>query len=450
MAGVARVACCGLALLAGVCVARPAIGDSATRGGHAEKTVSRRLKNGLEVVLSEARSEPVFSVAVRYRVGFRDDPSDLDELAHLVEHLSFRDSRRPGQDTAEVADLVGVYSNASTREDDTLYVSSGPEAALPETLRLERERIGTALALLTQQDVVTERRTLDNERSSVRADRVGGMFWRLISGALYPPEHPYAPRAERGCILHCELQHVQWLMQRGYRPDNARLAVVGDFDADAMLEAVDRLFGSIENPGVRLPAPATVPLRVGPRHIAIIAPVARPSVHLYWAIPEPLRAKPWVLWVLSSQLEQLLRRDVVGSGLASDAHIYTKELELGWLWSVNVDLLPGIDPKFVERRVLGQVERLRQQGLAVDSARHRALTGLLALWDDPEERASLLSEKSGFGFDLSKSIADLSAVSASDVALAARQFLLHRPLLSVHEHRALDAPLSGELYREPE
>lgn len=448
MAGLSS-AWCGLALSLVVGLTRPALADSAPPGPH--RTIARRLRNGLEVVLSEARDQPVFSLAVRYRLGSRDDPTELAELAHLVEHLSFRDPRRPGRDGTEVADLVGVSSNASTAEDQTLYVSSGPRAALSEALRLERERMAFALAAITAQDVVSERRTLDNERSTMRADRIGGMFWQLVGSALYPPRHPYAPRPERGCILNCELQHVQWLMQRGYRPDNARLVVVGDFDASAMLESVDRSFGSIANPGVRLPALEPIPALAGPSHITITAPVARSRVHLYWSIPQPLRSERWVLQVLSSQFNERLSRELLdGGGLASDVQLYIDEAELGWLWCVNVDLLPGIDPKFVERRVLAQIERLKGQALSVDSARQRVLMEFLATWDSLDARASLLARNSGMEFDLSKSIAELGAVSASDLARVARQFLFQKPRLSVYVRRALDAPLRGELYREPE
>jgi zinc protease len=426
-------------------------GEPASAARRVDKTLSRRLDNGLEVILSEAREQPVFSLDVRYRVGARNDPRDLDELAHLVEHLSFQYSRHIGREGSEVSDLAGVMTNGSTGDDDTVFLNSGPAGALSRVLWLERQRMAFALKSFSEADVTTERRTLDNERSSMRVDRLGGMFWQFVDAALYPADHPYAPRPERGCILHCELRHVQWLMQRGYRPDNARLVVVGDFDADALLKDVTRLFGSIENPGVRLPPLADAPLHSAPQRITIAAPVVRPRLHLFWDVPPPLHGKLAALYVLDAELEQLLKVALVdSSALANEVDVELNQLELGWLWSVWVDLLPGIDPKFVEERVLAQLAGLRQHAPNIDAARQRAITQLLEVWDTPGARARFLSRDPSFGIDHSRTIAELRAVSAEDVSGLARQLFREKPALSVHVRRAVDAPARGELYREPE
>lgn len=444
-------------LLAVVCIARPALSDASPAARRGEKTISRRLDNGLEVVLSEARAQPVFSLALQYRVGDRNDPADLNELAHLAEHLSFHFSRYVDGPGFEVSSLAGVSPNGRTGQDETVYLSSGPAGALERVLWLERQRMAFSVESFNEQDVVTERRILDNERSTRGVgERVGGLFWPLVTSELYPPGHPYLPREERGCIVRCKLQHVQWLMQRGYRPDNARLVVVGDFDADALFESVSRVFGSIENPGVSLP-PLAVPAPRSDRHgITIAAPVARSSLHLYWDVPQTLQAKLPTLRVLRAELELLLQRDLVAvAGLASDVDVELRELDLGWLWIVQAELLPGVDPKLVEKRALAQVARLAQQARLpggarlIESARHVEVTDLLEAWDHPDGRAWLLSQERGFGFDLGKAMAELRRVSAGDVTALIQQFLLVKPRLSVHVRRAIGAARRGELYREP-
>jgi predicted Zn-dependent peptidase len=416
----------------------------------AASTLSTRLGNGLEVVLSQARQQPIFSVAVRYRVGGRDDPQNLDELAHLVEHLSFRRSEHFVHDGGlRITGLSGVSDNAYTGVDDTTFVSHGPVSALPRVLWLERQRMAFALGSLSSEDIVSERKILENERSTMRADRVGGMFWQFVSAELYPPEHPYAPRPERGCILRCELRHAQWLMQRGYRPDNARLVVVGDFEVAPVLDSVRKLFGSIGNPGVSLPAVADVPARAEHRSITIAAPVPRCRVHLWWHVPGTMRAQRRALDVLGAELRLLLVTDLVdGVGLASDVGVGVVPRASDWLWSVHIALHPGVDPKLVERRALAQVARLRRETLPIEFARESQVTELLEAWEDLDTRAELLASEH-FGFEIERAKGEQSRVSAEDVRRLAGQLLAENPALSVYVRRAVDAPRRGSLYEEP-
>jgi hypothetical protein len=68
----------------------------------------------------------------------------------------------------------------------------------------------------------------------------------------------------------------------------------------------------------------------------------------------------------------------------------------------------------------------------------------------PSARAGFLTRDPSFGIDLSRTLAELRAVSAEDVSELAWQLFREKPALSVHVRRAVDAPSGGELYREPE
>lgn len=417
------------------------------RGG---RTLSARLENGLEVVLSEAREQPTFSLALRYHVGESSDPKELAELAHLVEHLSFVFSKHVPGTEDQLLEEAGVDSNAYTGIDATTYVSRGNVGALQRVLWLERQRMAFALRTLSAQRVELERRTLDNERLSMRVDDEAGLYWDFVSAALYPPEHPYAPRPERGCMLHCTLQHAQWLMQGGYRPDNARLVIVGDFDATTTLAQVRHLFGPIRNPGVSLPAPPRVPARAGFRHIAIAAPVERPSLQLLWLLPDALRPRRSELRVLDALLGTILNRDLAQlDGLATGVSARVTELDLGWQWSIDVGLLPGVDTKLVEQRILARLAGLRRHLPSIEGARYNALTALLESWELPDARSTLLLREGGFGLTRDKAVAALQGVTQDGVARLLRD-LPEYPSLSVSLRRAVDAPKRGELYREAE
>src|SRR5688572_16373290 len=55
-----------------------------------------RLKNGLRVLIAEDHAAPVFSIAVNYNVGSRDERKGRTGFAHLFEHMMFKGSANVG------------------------------------------------------------------------------------------------------------------------------------------------------------------------------------------------------------------------------------------------------------------------------------------------------------------------------------------------------------------
>jgi zinc protease len=259
--------------------------------------------------------------------------------------------------------------------------------------------------------------------------------------------HPYHPREERGCILHCTLQHAQWLMQRAYRPGNARLVIVGDFDASTLLAEIRRRFEGISNPEVSLPALARLPTRTGYRRITIAAPVPRSSLRLCWSLPADFRSRRPALEVLASELELLLEPDLAGAGFSTSVRVSLLEQELSSFFDLAVRLRPGVDPKQVEARVLQRLQELRLRFPTINHARARLETNLLAEWDVPGARAQRLLEEPSLSWRLPEELAKLDAVTPAAVAQALRA-LPDLPTLSVSVRRAVDAPRRGQLYEE--
>ena len=55
-----------------------------------------KLKNGLRVIIAEDHAAPVFSIAVVYDVGSRDERTGRTGFAHLFEHMMFKGSANVG------------------------------------------------------------------------------------------------------------------------------------------------------------------------------------------------------------------------------------------------------------------------------------------------------------------------------------------------------------------
>ena len=124
----------GLLALAGtVPTAQPA--DTAN---FSVPVVSRKLPNGLRVVVSEEHSAPVVTVEVMYGIGFRIEPKDRTGFAHLFEHMMFQGSEHVGKfEHVRIVNQNGGILNGSTRFDHTNYFEVMPSNALETAIWLE-------------------------------------------------------------------------------------------------------------------------------------------------------------------------------------------------------------------------------------------------------------------------------------------------------------------------
>src|SRR5262249_51788861 len=127
------------------------------------KFTDTRLDNGLRVIIAEDRYAPVYSIAVSYNVGSRDEPRGRTGFAHLFEHMMFKGSERIG--AGEHSFLIfnnGGGANGTTNTDRTLYIETLPKNQLDLGLFLEADRM---------RSLAVTQANLDNQRNAVQEER---------------------------------------------------------------------------------------------------------------------------------------------------------------------------------------------------------------------------------------------------------------------------------------
>src|SRR3954468_15002492 len=103
-----------------------------------------RLSNGLRVIISEDHYAPIYSIAVSYHVGSKDERQGRTGFAHLFEHMMFKGSKNVGpEEHASMITSVGGQSNAYTNDDTTVFWETVPSQYLPLVLWLEADRMAT-------------------------------------------------------------------------------------------------------------------------------------------------------------------------------------------------------------------------------------------------------------------------------------------------------------------
>src|SRR5579862_9315635 len=205
-----------------------------------------KLPNGLRVVLSQDHTAPTVCVAVYYRIGFRVEPKDRTGFAHLFEHMMFQGSQNLGKmEFIKLVQQNGGVLNGSTRFDFTNYFEILPSNKLETALWAEADRMN-GLAV-TEDNLKNQQGVVGNEvKVNVINRPYGGFPW--LDMPQYANTNWYNAHNFYGDLKDIEaatLTDVQAFFKTYYAPNNAALAVVGDFEPKQAREWIEKYFGGI-------------------------------------------------------------------------------------------------------------------------------------------------------------------------------------------------------------
>ncbi len=211
-----------------------------------------QLDNGLKVILSPDQTSPTAIVAVYYNIGFRIEPKDRTGFAHLFEHMMFQGSQNLGK--MEFIKLVqenGGVLNGSTRFDFTNYFEVVPANKLETMLWAEADRMRGLD--ITQENLTNQQGVVKNEvKVNVLNQPYGGFPW--LDMPQYANTNWYNAHNFYGDLEDLDaatLEDVESFFNTYYAPNNAALAVVGDFDMAQTKKWIQEYFGDI--PAADLP-----------------------------------------------------------------------------------------------------------------------------------------------------------------------------------------------------
>ncbi|HEX3683381.1 MAG TPA: pitrilysin family protein [Bryobacteraceae bacterium] len=204
------------------------------------------LPNGLRVVLSPDHAAPTVVTAVYYRIGFRIEPKDRTGFAHLFEHMMFQGSQNLGKmQFIRLVQQNGGVLNGSTRFDFTNYFELLPSNKLQTALWAEADRM-KGLAI-TDENLKNQQGVVGNEvKVNVLNVPYGGFPWlwmpQYANTNWYNSHNFYGELKD---IEAAKLEEVQKFFKTYYAPNNAALAIVGDFEPEAAKAMVEKYFGPI-------------------------------------------------------------------------------------------------------------------------------------------------------------------------------------------------------------
>ena len=247
-----------------------------------------KLPNGLRVVLSQDHTAPTVCVAVYYRIGFRVEPKDRTGFAHLFEHMMFQGSQNLGKmEFIKLVQQNGGILNGSTRFDFTNYFETLPSNKLETALWAEADRMG-GLAV-TEDNLKNQQGVVGNEvKVNVINRPYGGFPW--LDMPQYANSNWYNAHNFYGDLKDIEaatLPEVQSFFKTYYAPNNAALAIVGDFDPVQARQIVEKYFGGLKASQLPATPDLTEPKQEKEKHATKVDALAkRPALAIAYQMPK--------------------------------------------------------------------------------------------------------------------------------------------------------------------
>lgn len=208
--------------------------------------VGFRLENGLRVLMLKNHQAPVVAVDLWYEVGSKDEQPGKSGFAHLFEHMMFEGSENVGKaEHIKLLTDVGGTVNGSTSQDRTNYWEVIPANQLELALWLEADRMRSLK--ITKENFENQRATVKEERR-LRIDNQPYMpvIYELKDDIAYSNfAYKHSIMGSMADLDRATLEDVKSFHEIYYRPNNAVMAIVGDFQGQTAYHWVRKYFMDI-------------------------------------------------------------------------------------------------------------------------------------------------------------------------------------------------------------
>ncbi len=405
------------------------------------------LANGLEVVVIPDHRAPVVTQMIWYHVGSADEPPGVSGIAHFLEHLMFKGTKKhpAGEFSAKVAE-IGGQENAFTSYDYTGYVQRVSPEALQMVMDYESDRMENLV--LDDAAVNTERQVILEERR-MRIDSNPAAMLAENTNAVLFYNHPYRKPVIgwRQEMEKLSRQDALDFYRRYYTPNNATLVIAGDVTPEHVRDLAMKTWALV-------PKRADVPPRNRPQepehHAARIVTlhdprISTPTFRITWLVPSysnegrfpgakkgDAAALDLLGEILGGSLRsRLYQQLIVQQGIAASAGAsYSGDALDDGTFAVYGAPRDGTTLADVERAVKAQIAAIVKDGVTqeeLDEARNRFLKALVFARDSQSGMARIYGSSLSVGQtveDVQKWPDLIKSVTTAQVKDAAARYLV--------------------------
>lgn len=332
------------------------------------------LPNGLTVITHEDHRLPLVAVDLWYHVGPVNERPGRTGFAHLFEHMMFEGSEHVGEKAhIKIVQSAGATDvNGTTDFDRTNYFETVPSNQLELALWLESDRMGFLMEGLDRVKLANQRDVVRNERRQGE-----GYPYHAANEALYhtlfAKDHPYYGNVigSHADIESARIADVRDFHQQYYTPNNASIAIAGDFDAAKLKALLTKYFGPIPAGPKVEPVNVVTPAITAQQRVTVTDTVKLPRLTIAWLTPRiftpaayDVNAAMYALGMAKvSRLDDIL---VYKKQVAQSVSCGVRDLQLTGIAECSITAKPGVKLEDLETIFWEELAKLQKDGPTAD------------------------------------------------------------------------------------
>ena len=408
-----------------------------------ETITQTTLSNGMKVLLKEIHTAPLISSWVWYRVGSRDEVNGRTGISHWVEHMQFKGTPQfPSNVLDKAISREGGMWNAFTYLDWTTYFETMPADKIDIGLRLEADRMVNSL--FDQDEVASERTVVISEREG-NENEPRFLLDEAVQGAAFRVHSYHHEVIGDMADLHSMTRDNLYTHYKTYYiPNNAIIAVAGDFETKEMLARIKELYEPIPAGDEPPRLSRQEPEQKGEVQLSVQGPGETTYVQVCYRFPNASHPDFFPLAVLDSLLAGPSNLNFFGGGISNKTSrlyraLVDKELAVSvyggaqatvdpFMYNISMTLHPQRKPDEALSALDDQIKRIQDEIVSEDEIT-RAIKQARAIFAYGSENIT----NQGFWMGYAEMFADynwfliyldkLAAVTPAEVQRVAQQYL---------------------------
>jgi len=329
-----------------------------------EKMTKRTLSNGLTVLLKEIHTAPLVSFWIWYQVGSRDEVPGKTGISHWVEHMQFKGTPQfPANVLDKSISREGGVWNAFTYLDWTTYFETMPADKIDLGLRLEADRMVNSI--FDPKEVASERTVVISEREGNENNPMFKLSEAVQAAAFRVHSYHHKVIGDMADLKNMSRDDLYTHYKNYYAPNNAVIAVAGDFETENMLGKIEKLYGDIPaSPSLnRLSRPE--PEASGGLSLTVEGPGETTYLQVCYRFPSATDPDFFPLTVLDTLLSGASSLNMFGGGISNKtSRLYRALVENELTISVHGGAQATIDPYLYNLTMIIHAERNAEEALA--------------------------------------------------------------------------------------
>lgn len=209
------------------------------------KIFKKVLNNGLTIIVRPTYNIPKVSIQLWYNVGSKDEKTNEKGIAHLIEHMIFKGTKKLSEsDINMITQKLSGSCNAFTSYDYTGYLFDFPSQHWHEALTIMADCMRNCT--FKQELLNSEMKAVIQELKMYRDNYSSSLIEHMISSIFNDHPYHFPIIGFKQDLWNLGQQDLLSFYNKHYYPNNATLVVVGDVQPATVYQLAEDAFGAIQ------------------------------------------------------------------------------------------------------------------------------------------------------------------------------------------------------------